>query len=66
MLPPLVSSGLTCPLLLQTRVYRNVDFSVDEGYAAVPDLPVPISHPQTATVLALPLDPAKNYSVEVC
>ncbi|KAK9812389.1 hypothetical protein WJX73_007024 [Symbiochloris irregularis] len=49
----------------QTRVYRNVDFSLDAGYASVPDLPVPISHPQTATVLALPLDPAKNYSVEV-
>ena len=51
---------------MQTLVYNGVDFSVDESYAPVPDLPVPISHPQTATALMLPLDPARNYTVTVC
>lgn len=50
---------------MQSVVYRNVDFTRDLGYADIPELDVPFNHPQTATIIALPLDPARNYTVSV-
>ena len=42
------------------------DFTgLDTRYPAVPNLPVPVSYPQTATFALLSLEPANDYAAEV-
>lgn len=42
------------------------DFTgLDARYPAIPNLPVPVSYPQTATFALLSLEPANDYAAEV-
>lgn len=42
------------------------DFTgLDARYPAIPNLPVPVSYPQTATFALLSLEPANDYAPEV-
>ncbi len=43
----------------QTEILSGTSFAPDPTYPAIPNLPVPISYPQTATSCMLPLDPAR-------
>lgn len=45
---------------------RPADFTgLDARYPAIPNLPVPVSYPQTATFALLSLEPANDYAAEI-
>lgn len=52
----------------QTDIYATTSTAlagIDSRYPAVPNLPVPVSYPQTASFAVLSLDPATQYTPEV-
>ena len=53
----------------ETDIYNGANgrafTGLDSRYPAVPDLPVPVSYPQTATFALLSLEPVNDYAPEV-
>lgn len=53
----------------ETDIYNGANgrafAGLDTRYPAVPDLPVPVSYPQTATFALLSLEPVNDYAPEV-
>ena len=49
----------------KTAILGASSFQPDPRYSPVPNLPVPISYPQMATLCLLPLDPASAYAPEI-